>query len=72
MLITSSDRTSKNKSWKSSQSRNKLKQVREPDSKPTLLLEIKGTILDLDGNVTKKFKELLKVPSLWLNSILFQ
>jgi hypothetical protein len=58
---------SKKKSCKSNLFRNKLKLVKEPDSKLSLLLVMRRITLDWDGNVTRKFKEPSREPSLWLN-----
>lgn len=55
------------KSWKLNPFKNKPKQVKELDSKPLPLLVMELTSLVWDGNATNKFKELLKVLSLWLN-----
>lgn len=55
----------KKKLWRSNPSKNKLKPVKEPASKPMLLLVMRRTTSDLDGNATKKSKEPSRAPSLW-------
>ena len=66
-LINSSQTNLKNKLWKLNLSRNKLKLVKEPDSKLLPLLVMELHILVSDGNVTNKFKVPLKELSLWPN-----
>jgi hypothetical protein len=67
--MLSSQKSFKRKSWRSNQFKNKLKPVKEPDSKLLPLLVMENNTLDSDGNVTNKFKEPLRALLPWLNSI---
>jgi hypothetical protein len=67
LLINSLVNNLKNKLWKLNPSKNKLKLVKEPDSKLLPLLVMDLTTLVSDGNAIKKFKVLSKVLSSWPN-----
>lgn len=67
LLINSSVNNLKKKSWKLNQSKNKLKLVKEPDSKLLPLLVMDLTTLVSDGNATNKSKVPSRVPLLWPN-----